>query len=146
MSHFNLFNPLKRLMTRWRYPVCCPEDIAQALGIRLTNQLTFEELVCKITSPHCSVNSLYKYMNRTAAEAAFGNALQIECFHNTTLVSYYFTEGWLVFNLHFDKEGKLSRLFIQHQCIPERQGIEIALRNPDGLLAMKRLNMMVSAR
>lgn len=147
MSQFNLLYPLKRLMMRWRYPVCCPEDISQALGMRLTNQLTFDELVCKITSPHCSVNSLYKYMHRSTAEAAFCNALRVECFHNSTLVSYYFTEGWLVFNLQFDKDGKLNRLFLQHQCIPDRQGIEIALKNPEGLFsAGKQLAAMASIR
>ncbi|MFA6916197.1 MAG: hypothetical protein WC222_07355 [Parachlamydiales bacterium] len=131
MSKIDLLKPLKRLITRWRYPVCCPEDISQALGLRLSNQLTFDELINQLTSPHCSINSLYKYMNRSAAEASFGNALRVERFLHTTLVSYFFSEGWMEFNLHFDDDGKLRRLYLQHHCIPSNIGVEIALRNPD---------------
>ena len=128
MGHFNFLYPFKRLLTRWRYPVCCPEDIAQALGMRLSNQLTFEELVCKLTSPHCYAKNLYKYMSRISAEAAFKNALRIERFSHTTIVSYYFSEGWMEFTLHFDAEEHLRRVYIQHQCIPDNKGIEIPLK------------------
>lgn len=135
ISQFDVLKPFKRFLTRWRYPVCCPEDISQALGLRLSNQLTFDELISQLTSPQCSINSLYKFMNRTAAEASFGNALHIERFRHTTLVSYFFSEGWVEFNLHFDGEDKLRRVYLQHHCIPSNLGVEIALRDPKTLFS-----------
>lgn len=145
MGQFSLLYPIKCFLLRWRYPVCCPEDISKALGLTLTNQLSFDELLCKLTSPHCHVNSLYKFMTRSSAETAFHNALKIEVFPHSTLVGYYFSEGWMEFNLHFDDENRLRRLYVQHQCIPESEGVEISLKRLKGMEAIPHENASVAS-
>lgn len=118
-----------RLMFRFRYPVCCPKDLSQALGVSLPNCLSFQQLIEVLSHGGYRVASLEKFMLRDKAEATFSNAQRIERFPSNTLVSYYFNEGWLEFNLHFDDHGRLRRLYLNHQDIAQLQGIEIALRS-----------------
>jgi hypothetical protein len=122
---------LHLLKTRWRYPVCCPEDIASALGVSLSNHICFEELVAQLTNKGYHASSLEKYMPREGAEAVFSHAQCVERFQNMTLVSFYFSEGWMEFSLYFDSNERLRRLYLQHQYIPSQLGIEIALKQPN---------------
>ncbi len=123
-------NFLNRIFIRWRYPVSLPEDIAGALGVPLSNRMSFEEFVGLLTSPTCCPSRLIKYMPRHQAEDAFRNALRKEKFNHLTLFSYYFNEGWMEFVLQFDDQSRLRRIYIQHKNITQDSGIEIPLQKP----------------
>lgn len=99
-----------------------------ALGIEVSNFMTFEEFVCLLTCPDCRPTRLTKYMPRFSAEEAFTRAQRIEHFKGSSLYSYYFNEGWLVFILHYDEQNRLSRLYVQHKRIHNDRGIEIHLQ------------------
>lgn len=121
------FRYLSRFLLRFRYPVTLPEDVAGALGIDLSNFVTFDELIEKLLSPECCPTNLLRFMPREKAERAFLTAQRRERFSRSTLCSYYFNEGWLEFKLEFDAESQLRRLYLQHQKIPQDRGIEISL-------------------
>ncbi len=127
------FDLLYRLILRFRYPVSLPEEIALALGVELSNAMTFEEFVSQMTSPTCRPTRLAKYMPRYQAEEAFKGALRQELFKRNSLYSYYFNEGWLVFVLHFDEKNRLSRIYLQHSHIAPERGIEIPLRQQESI-------------
>lgn len=116
-----------RFFLRFRYPVTLPEDIAHSLGVNVSNFVTFDEFVKTLTGPNCCPTTLKKLMVRKDAEAAFCGAQRKEKFQRNTLVSYYFNEGWLEFNLQFDAESKLRRIYIQHKKIESDQGVELRL-------------------
>lgn len=118
---------LSRFLTRFRYPVSLPEDIAQALGISLSNTQTFKEFVSQLIAPTLRQTTLSKFMLREQAEQVFINAPVKERFNQSTLISYYFNEGWLEFVLKFDDRGCLRRLYMLHRDIPKEEGIEIPL-------------------
>ncbi len=118
-----------RLFIRFRYPVSLPEDISEALGIPLSNYLSFEEFVEHLISPTCRVTKLTKFMPREKAEYAFRSALRKERFKQNTLFSYYFSEGWMEFVLQFDEQSRLRRIYLQHQKIQSPLGVEIPLSN-----------------
>lgn len=112
---------LMRLISRFRYPVSLPEDVANDLGMHLPNSLNFQEFLKLLASPHHRPARLRKYMPRSIAEAAFESALKKEAFKSSSLYSYYFNGGWLVFALHFDEEARLRRIYLQ--C-PAREPVE----------------------
>jgi hypothetical protein len=116
-----------RLLLRFRYPVSLPENIAEALGVSLSNFLTFDELVGALTSSSCKPTRLIRFMPREQAEQAFEGALCKECFREKSLFSYYFNEGWLEFILLFDEKSRLRRIYIQHKLIKQQEGLEIPL-------------------
>jgi len=116
-----------RLLLRFRYPVSLPEDVAQALGIQVSNFMSFEEFVKQLVSPDCRPTRLTKFMPREKAEEAFEGAQRTERFKQNTLVSYYFNEGWMEFVLFFDEQSRLRRIYLQHKKIDQDEGIEIHL-------------------
>lgn len=116
-----------RFFARVRYPFSLPEEIAEALGVPLSNGLTFNEFFGMLLEPTFKPTTLSKFMTREQAEGAFGKALRKEQFAQSTLISYYFSEGWLEFVLKFDNEKRLRRLYIQHKNIDQDEGIEIPL-------------------
>lgn len=118
---------LYRVFLRFRYPVSLPEDVADALGVQVSNFLSFEEFVNQLISPSCRPTRLKKYMPRAEAEAAFHGALRKERFKQNTLFSYYFNEGWMEFVLLFDEHSRLRRVYLQHKKITRQEGIEIPL-------------------
>lgn len=120
---------LYRVLLRFRYPVTLPEDVAQALGVDMSNFLTFEEFVEELTSPSCRPTRLSRFMPRDIAEAAFQSAQRKERFKYNSLYSYYFSEGWMEFILQFDEESRLRRIYLQHKRIEHEEGIEIPLRS-----------------
>lgn len=118
---------LSRFFSRFRYPFTLPEDIANALGINVSNYVTFDEFMKLLTSPSCNPTKLTKFMPRKKAEGAFKGAQRKEQFTKNTLISYYFPEGWVEFNLEFDGNSELRRVYIQHKQISEERGIELHL-------------------
>lgn len=120
-------NRLIRLLLRWRYPVSLPEDIAADLGIRSSNLLTFTEFINQLSSLSYRPERLSRFMPRNEAEAAFELAKRKEIFGKSSLFSYYFHEGWLEFNLHFDENARLRRIYMQHKSFHSDQGVEIPL-------------------
>lgn len=124
-------NILSRFLARFRYPVSLPEDIASALGVHFSNAISFKDFVSKLSSPAFKPTTLSKFMLREQAEQLFFNAPRKEHFAESTLISYYFNEGWLEFVLKFDKEKRLRRLYLQHKTISQDEGIEIPLPRVD---------------
>lgn len=122
---------LYRLFLRLRYPASLPEDIAEALGIRITNFITFNEFVNQLVSPTCRPTRLRKFMSRDQAEQAFHLALRKEQFKHNSLFSFYFNEGWMEFVLFYDDQSRLRRLYLRHKQITEETGIEILLSKND---------------
>ena len=118
---------LSRFFLRFRYPISMPEDVATALGIHISNYVTFHEFVSHLASPTCRPTRLSKFMSREKAEEAFFGAPLKEKFRNNTLVSYCFTEGWVEFILQFDDNSKLRRIYLQHKDIKQDRGLEIQL-------------------
>lgn len=119
---------LYRVILRFRYPVTLPEEIATDLGITASNFITFNELVCLLTSMSCKPERLKRFMSRDAAEAAFTCAQRKEKFCRNSLFSYYFLEGWLEFNLYFDDQSRLRRIYLQHKSVDKERGVEISLQ------------------
>ena len=123
------FDQVRRFLLRFRYPVSMPEDVAFALGVEISNYITFEQFVERLTCPSCKPTKLTKYMEREKALDAFQQAHCQEHFKYSSLVSYYFMEGWLEFALKFDEKGQLRRLYLHHKSIKQDRGIEIVLRS-----------------
>lgn len=121
------FNCFSRLFLRFRYPVTLPEDIAKALGIHVSNYVTFDEFFSTLTSPECHPTNIKKFMPRHEVEFAFTNAQRKEHFRQMSLYSYYFSEGWIEFKLEFDSNSLLRRIYIQHRNIQDERGIELQL-------------------
>lgn len=121
-------NWLLRVCLRVRYPVSLPEDIATDLGFNTSNFLTFEEFVSQLVNLSDRPQHLARFMPRADAEAAFQSAQRKECFGRHSLFSYYFHEGWLEFNLYFDEQARLRRIYLQHKHLPQDHGVEIRLK------------------
>lgn len=115
-----------RLLVRFRYPFSLPEDIAEALGVSLSNASPFKDIVDQLVDPSLKPTKLNKFMSREEAEEAFENAPCKERFGQSTLVSYYFNEGSVQFILKFG-DKKLRRMYFQHKSISQPEGIEIPL-------------------
>jgi hypothetical protein len=70
---------------------------------------------------------LYRLMARAHAQAVFSTALRIEEFTHTALCSYHLAGGWLSFDLHFDLEQRLRRVYMSHPQLPSRE-LPLAIR------------------
>lgn len=66
-------------------------------------------------------------MDRSQAEKAFEKAKRKERFGNNSLFSFYFTQGWLEFELQFDESELLRRIYIHHKLISHPNGYELPL-------------------
>ena len=108
-----LLENFSRLLSRFRYPVSLPEDVAGDLGLVLPNTLPFKEFVRILASPSSSPANLRKWMPRFKAEAFFQSAVRREIFKSNSLFSYKFTQGWVVIALYFNEDALLTRLFLQ---------------------------------
>jgi hypothetical protein len=118
---------LARLFARFWYPVTLPEDVTETLGVEVSNFLSFDELIKRITQSNCNPLRLSKFMPRKDAEAAFKHATSIEHYGEKTLVSYFFPEGWIEFVLKFDRESRLRRIYLLHKSIKSEEGVEVRL-------------------
>jgi len=124
---FKPFDRIARFFARFRYPVTLPEDVAESLGIKVSNFLSYNELIKKISTCESNPLRLARLMPRNEAESAFQHATCIERFGAKTLVSYYFSEGWVGFVLQFDSQMQLRRIYLRHKEIEEEEGVEINL-------------------
>jgi hypothetical protein len=106
-----LLENISRLLSRFRYPVSLPEDIAADLGISLSNHLSFDALIESLSS--LSPSTLSKWMPRFKAENVFQSAIRKEIFKSCSLFSYKFNQGWVVIALYFNEEARLTRVFLQ---------------------------------
>lgn len=111
---------------RFRYPVSLPEDISEALGIPLTNSLSFSDFILQLRNPDSPIR-LAKFMPRLEAEKFFHKAVRKERYVEKTVLSYYFSEGWMEIILQFDRESRLRRVYIHHREIPSDRGLELPL-------------------
>lgn len=127
MNMLKPFDRIARFFARFRYPVCLPEDVVETLGIQVSNFLSYNELIKQISSCQTNPLRLARFMPRNEAESAFKHATCIERFGSKTLVSYYFSEGWVGFVLQFDKQMQLRRVYLRHKDIKEEEGVEINL-------------------
>ena len=66
-------------------------------------------------------------MDRKEAESVFSKAVRQEHFSQQSLFSYYFSQGWMEFSLHFDEDNRLRRLYVQHKAFQDPDGVEIQL-------------------
>lgn len=122
-----LWNQTKRLLLRFRFPISLPEEVAEALGIYLPSSVNSQDLIARLTNKGCQPTRLIRFMPRYKAEEAFHRAWRCDRFSHITLFTYYFLEGLVEFCLHFDAEGRLRRLYVQHRSLKEELGIEIPL-------------------
>lgn len=122
-----ILESLTRLMSRLRYPGSMPEDVSRDLGYRLSNELTFNEFLQVLASSSYRPTRLWKMMPRSLAESAFNSALKKETFGTSTLFSYAFNKGWLVFALYFDAESRLRRLYVQCPSCASEKSFDILL-------------------
>lgn len=121
------FDRITRFLARFRYPVTLPEDVAETLGLEVSNFLSFDELIKKLTCCNSNPLRLAKYMPRREAEHAFQHATCIDRFGRKTLVSYYFPEGWVEFVLEYDTEMLLRRIYLRHKGVEAEEGEEVNL-------------------
>lgn len=122
-----LIDSLTRLISRFRYPVSMPEDVAHDLGFRLSNTLSFCDFLELLNTAQYRPTKLWKLMPREQAEATFQSALKKENFKSISLFSYYFNNGWLVFALYFDENSKLRRLYLQSPSCVTAHSFDIPL-------------------
>ncbi len=109
------FSQLQQMFIRFRYPVSLPEDVAASLGVRIDNNMAFQSFLTKCRD--CQPTSLAKFMPRIEAERAFHCAVRKEKFSTSSLYSFYFNEGWLEFELQFDSNSLLRRVYVHHKLI-----------------------------
>lgn len=116
-----------QFLLRFRYPLSLPQDVANDLGIHISQYLSFQEFVHQLTHQNYQLTRLKRFMPREQAEAVFRGALKKEKFVRNSLFSYYFNEGWLEFILQFDEQSRLRRIYVQHKQIKSETGIELTL-------------------
>lgn len=108
---------LRTALIRIRYPRSMPEDIAAALGISSDQPVDWQQVLSHLQGSGWAPPRLHRLMARVHAEAAFSSALQIEEFTHTALCSYHLAGGWLTFDLHFDLDQRLRRLYVRHPSL-----------------------------
>lgn len=124
----DIFTHVLQILVRLRYPVSMPEDISSALGIQVGNSIRFKQLLEQLTAPTLKICNFTKFMPREEAERFFKEALRKDRFKQSSLYSFYFTEGWLEFELFFDDDSKLRRLYFHHRQLPSPSKHELMLQ------------------
>lgn len=130
-----LVEQFTRLISRFRYPVSLPEDLANDLGVKLANTVSFRQIIRVLHSSDFRCSRLKRLMDRQLAEDIFRSALKKESFKSSSLFSYYYNKSWLVFALYFDSENRLLRLYVQCPSCSQMEGFDIHLEE-DRLLAL----------
>lgn len=121
-----VFQPILHLLIRLRYPVSMPEDVASDLGLSITNSLKFQEFIQCLIDPCQRPTKLTRFMPREQAEDIFRLAKRKERFKQNSLFSYHFKGGWMEFNLQFDEQSRLRRLYICHKDLKKKHEISIS--------------------
>jgi len=122
-----LSKPLLAFFVRLRYPYSLPEELASDLGLPLCNSMPFARIETKICKRRWCPSTLYKFMSRDEALSTLSRAYRVDHFGCKEIVSYYFREGWIEFELHFDPEGRLRRLQLHAPKQLSLEPIEIPL-------------------
>jgi hypothetical protein len=122
----NILNLFSYAKTRYYYPYTLPSQIGVALGIELADSISYPEFLL-VLSQLPTPPKLARYMCRATAEKAFRHATRCERYDNTTRYFFRFAEGWVEFELLFDENNKLRRLFLHHRSIQNQDRIEITL-------------------
>lgn len=122
-----LLEALTRLISRFRYPVSMPEDVAHDLGFHLPNTLSYSDFLSLLNTTQYRPTRLWKMMPRELAEATFQSALKKESFKSSALFSYYFNKSWLVFALYFDEDSRLRRVYLQCPSCVSMKSFDIPL-------------------
>ena len=120
-----------RFVKRLKHPVSQPEDVGKDLGIQiLYNELSFEDCLSKLTDFEHTPQNLSRFMDRKQAEHFFKLAIRKESFTCCSLFSYYLYDGWLAFELTYDDQNRLRRLFVQHPALTQNRdkALEIPLK------------------
>ncbi|NGX61156.1 MAG: hypothetical protein K940chlam9_00637 [Chlamydiae bacterium] len=123
----HLIETFYRLVSRFRYPVSLPEEVASDLGLHVPNSVSFQEFIQYLSSPEHRPTKLRRDMPRILAESAFESALKKESFKSCSFFSYYFNKSWLVFALHYDPEGRLRRVYLQCPNCISQEGFDIPI-------------------
>lgn len=120
-----LFAAVRHMFIRFRYPVSLPEEVAQSLGVDIQNTIGFKKFLhtCRL----CHPTRITKFMPRMEAERAFHSALRKERFTSSSLYSFYFNEGWLEFELQFDANSLLRRVYVHHKLLEDSGIYELQL-------------------
>ena len=117
----------QHFLVRLRYPVSLPQDVGHALGISISNFIRFPALLDLIMNGSCKPTKCRRFMERDKVEKAFEKAQKKEIFHQHSLYSFYFNQGWLEFDLEFDCNALLRRIYIHHKSISDPHGFELSL-------------------
>ncbi len=120
-----LFSAIQQMLVRFRYPVSMPNEVAASLGIQVENTIPFSNFLSLCQT--CRPSRLTKFMPRHEAERAFKGALRKERFSSSSLYSFYFNEGWLEFELQFDTNSLLRRIYVHHKLIDDPGVYELSL-------------------
>jgi len=118
---------LGNLMVRFIHPYSLPCDIADALGVDISNFISLNNLIAYLTSNSCHPKKLKKFMAREDAEEAFRNAFRIDHFPKISLCYYPFKSGCIEFILYFDEFSRLRRIYLQSNLIVSEEALEIPL-------------------
>lgn len=118
---------LKNFCVRFRHPVSVPQDISLALGVDIPPFASFDNIIRFLTSPPCCPGTLKKYMLRSRAEKFFANARRQDIFAERILFSYYFLRGCIEFDLRFDQEDRLRRVYVNYSGAKTDLGIELPI-------------------
>ncbi|NGX58725.1 MAG: hypothetical protein K940chlam3_01633 [Chlamydiae bacterium] len=125
MKAYNrLKNHIQLGYNRIRYPFSMPEEVGLDLGLDITNALNFESFLEFLSSGSCLPQNLEKYMRREEVERFFAHPFRTDHFQDKTLFSYYFKQGWVEFELKFDCENRLRRMWLH---LPGEEDLEIKL-------------------
>jgi hypothetical protein len=115
---------LKTALGWIKYPRSEPQEVASAIG--LPRPMDWEQLLMRLRAAG-QPPRLYRYMARAHAQAIFASALRVEEFTNASLCSYHMAGGWLSFDLHFDLDQRLRRVYVSH---PQLTPLELPLELP----------------
>ena len=122
-----VYRRLLLLFRRVRYPVSVPEDVGEALGVEFSSCLRFTEFMEALCDPMCRPTRLRRFMSRHQAEVVFASAIRKEQFPSHTLCSYHFNGNWMEFELLFDEDSRLRRLYVHHKDLDFNKAVEIPL-------------------
>lgn len=116
------------LFTRLRYPYSMPAEIGEDLGLELDNRHPFHKFLQVLASPANLPRKLYKFMPRDEVCSLFRHARRMDDFQSKIFFCYYFRQGWIEFEAHFDNNRRLCRLRLMGAA-PDLKEREIPLRS-----------------
>lgn len=116
-----------KFISRFRYPVSLPEDVAKAVGVPLSNLASFEQILTRLTATTSYFSRLRRRMSRSDVERLFQAAVRKEHFPGSAIFSFSFPTGWLEFSLQFDRDDRLRRAYVDHRGLEDRVELPLAV-------------------